>query len=146
MVAFVGSLIVTAVMVGLVVAYAKRRPVGTPVTWGEAMIAAAFVFALMVWVYGIVPDRFLAWADNELGWRPDRIFVGPGGFFSKDKWLHLPFTITFQVIRDLLVVVLYGVLLVGHVALWSLWQNRGKQASTEVQTTQYGRPLVKSGS
>ena len=64
-------------MTAAIVWYAKRRPVGTPLTWGEAMVAATYVFLVMFWVYGVVPHQWLAWADNELGWRSDAYLLGP---------------------------------------------------------------------
>ena len=39
MVAFVASLLLTVALMALVPFFAKRRPVGTPLTWGEAMVA-----------------------------------------------------------------------------------------------------------
>ena len=65
MVALVSSLLVLAVLLSLVVPMAKRRPVGTPLTWGEAMVAGVWSFFLMFWVYGVIPHLWLTWADNE---------------------------------------------------------------------------------
>lgn len=79
MVAFVASLLVTALMVLVIVRVGKRRPRGTPLTWGEAFVAAMFVFALFVMIYGIVPNSWLIWADNDLGWRSDRFGIPVGG-------------------------------------------------------------------
>ena len=50
---------------------------GTPLTWGEAMVAATYVFFLMFWVYGVVPHQWLTWAQNELKWRSDAIARRP---------------------------------------------------------------------
>ena len=59
MVAFVSSIIVTALIVGGILAYQKRRPADQVVTWGEAMLGSMIVFFLMFWVYGVVPHQFL---------------------------------------------------------------------------------------
>ncbi len=141
MVAFVASLLVAAVLTAAVPYYAKRRAPGTPLTWGEAMVAALFVFGLAFWVYGIVPHQWLTWADTELGWRSDVILEGPGGILA-----NLPFTLTYLVLRDLIAVVIYGVFLGGHIYLWSMWQKRGQTAPVEIPASSYGRPLVKRGS
>ena len=149
MVAFVGSLLLTFVMVGLILVFAKLRPAGTPLSWGEAMVAATFVFFLMFWAYGVVPHQWLIWADNELKWRPDKYLVGWGGVLGKiGHGGYLPLTITYQAIRDIIAVLIYVVLLGGQMALWSMWQSRGKKAAAkaaEVDTTAFGRPLVKNG-
>lgn len=141
MVAVAFSLIATIVLAALVPLHARRRPTGTPLTWGEAMVAAVFVFFLLFLVYGILPHQWLAYADNELGWRKDKIVFGPGDVI--DKWL--PFTVTYEVVRDIIATGIYGVGLGGQIALWMLWQNRGKEKPKELPTSAYGRPLVKPG-
>ena len=139
MIAFLVSMIALFAGVAVVVVYARRRPVGLTPTWGEAMAAAIYVFFLMVLAYGIWPHQWLAWADNELNWRVDKIVFGPFDIFDR-----LPFTITYQVVRDLVAVVIYAIGLGVQIALWSMWQNRGKAKPKELPSSAYGRPLVKS--
>jgi hypothetical protein len=141
MVAFVVSILGTILSVAVIIVVAKRRPVGTHLTWGEAMVASVFVFWLMFLIYGIVPHQWLTYADNELGWRKDKILFGPGDVFDT----ALPFTMTYEVIRDFIAVGIYGIGLAGHVGLWMFWQNRGKAKPKELPTSAYGRPLVKPG-
>ena len=149
MVAFVGSTILGLVMGYAIVWYAKRRPVGTPVSWGEAMLAATYVFFLMFWVYGVVPHSFLTWADNELRWRSDAYLLGPSSTSTLPILQNVPMNISKQALRDLLAVGIYGGFLVGHVALFAIWQGRGdaaqrKQKAIEERTTSFGRPLVRN--
>lgn len=146
MVAFVSSLLLSVVLVGLLFPYRARRPVGTLLTWGEAMVSATYVFFLFFWVYGVVPHLWLTWADNELGWRPDKMLVGPGGILEPQSlggWN--PITLNYLVIRDIIAVGLYVVFLGINIWLWSVWQNRGKKAETvpAVVESDFGRPLVK---
>ena len=146
MVAFVGSILVTVIMAAGIAWYGKRRPVGKPLTWGEAMAASVYVFFLLFWAYGVVPDRWLAWADNELRWRPDKLLFGPGEILkprAEGGWL--PFTITWQTVRDIIATLIYGVMLTANAAGFVLWQNRGKKAKTAVERSDYGRPLVREG-
>ena len=138
MVAFVVSLVALGLCTAAIVFVARRRPPGAPLTWGEAMGAATFSFFVMFLAYGIVPHQWLAWADNELNWRADKILYGPGDLVAK-----LPFTVTYQVLRDLIAAGLYIVFLGGMVALWSMWQSRGKTKPAELPVSSYGRPLVK---
>jgi hypothetical protein len=137
-VAFVVALLALCIATGTIVLVSRRRPPGAILTWGEAMAAAAFVFFTMFLAYGIVPHQWLAWADNELNWRADKILYGPGDIVAK-----LPFTITYQVLRDLVAAGLYVVFLSGMVVLWSMWQARGKTKPAELPVSSYGRPLVK---
>jgi hypothetical protein len=146
MVGFVGASLLAILMSLYVIRYAKRRPAGSALTWGEAMVAATYVFFLLFWVYGVVPHQFLTWVQNELKWRSDAIVVGHGahpwgplGFLKQS-----PIVMSKQTVGDILVVGIYGIGLTGHVLLWSIWQNRGKQKAVEVETSRYGRPLVKA--
>ena len=149
MVAFVGSTLLSLLMGYAIVWYAKRRPVGTPLTWGEAMFAATYVFFLMFWVYGVVPHQWLTWADNELKWRSDAYLLGPSSTSTWPVLQNVPMNISKQALRDLVAVVIYGAFLTGHVALWAIWQGRGdaaqrKQKAIEERTTSFGRPLVRN--
>ena len=147
MVAFVTSLIVTAVVVGGILAYQKRRPVDQVVTWGEAMVGSLVVFFLMFWVYGVVPHQWLTWADNELNWRVDKILYGPGDILkSQEDGGWSPIRINYVVVRDLIAVAIYLVALGGNIWMWSAWQKRGEQqADKPVERSHFGRPLVKEG-
>ena len=149
MVAFALSILVTVALTGAILAYMKRRPVGTPVTWGEAMFGAMIAFFGMFWIYGVVPHQWLAWADNELNWRTDKLFVGPGGILrAQAQGGSFPFTITYVVIRDIIASGIYVVGVGAQVALWMMWQNRGKkaEAAKAVELSSFGRPLVREGS
>lgn len=145
MVAFVSSLLLTALLVGVMFPYRKRRPVGTFLTWGEAMVSATYVFFLFFWVYGVVPHLWLTWADNELGWRPDKMLTGPFGILepqTEGGWF--PITLNYLHLRDLIAVAIYGIFLGINIWLWAVWQNRGKVATAPaVVESDYGRPLVR---
>jgi hypothetical protein len=140
-VALIVSLILTFAMAAGVFVYGAKRPVGTPVTWGEALLAGTYIFALFFLMYGVVPHQWLTYADSELNWRKDAIIAGPGSTgFLKD----LPFSVTKQTVRDLIVTVIYIAFLGAQIAGWSLWQNRGKAKPLAIETSTYGRPLVKA--
>ena len=157
MVAFAVSLLLLVVMVAAVVGYGTRRPSGASLTWGEAMVAATVVFLVMFFAYGVVPHQWLAWADNELEWRSDKIGIpmgpianGPG---IRDNLLFpdgipLPngrFIVTAQVLRDIVAAGLYIVFLLAQIKMWLWWQKRDKvkPADQGELTSAYGRPLVR---
>ncbi len=140
MVAFVISVMISVLLVAPIMVYARRRPIDAELTWGEAMVAATYVFFLLFWVYGVVPHQWLQWADSELNWRPDRTVAGPGNILAD----ALPFTVTYRTLRDLIVTGIYGVGFVGMVVVWVGWQSRGELAPKEIETSRYGRPLVKT--
>jgi len=141
-VAFVASMIMLIAGVGVCLLVARSRPVGKPLTWGEAMVAAMFVFGLLVLAYGVVPNMWLLWADNELSWRKDA-FAYVVRFWGRGQ-----IQITKQALRDLIVVAIYGVMLGAHVFLWSAWQKRGRRGDAPAPaavSSSYGRPVLRKG-
>ena len=148
MVALVTSILVAVAMTAGVLAYAKRRPVGTPVTWGEAMLGATYVFFLAFLAYGVIPHQWLTLAENELSWRADRTVFGPGNILQpKSAGGWLPFDVTYRTISDSIAGAFYVVFLGAQIWLWGAWQGRDRSASksTDIAKSAYGRPLIKQG-
>jgi hypothetical protein len=143
--AFMFSFFLSTGLALLVIPYSKRRPVGHPTTWGEAMLAAVFAFGLLFMSFGIVPHQWLSHADKDLGWNRAKILYGPWGVL-KPKALGgwFPFTLQYEAIRDLIVVLIHVWYFGLMIYLWGVWQKRGRTTtSTEVATSTYGRPLVR---
>lgn len=144
MIAFIAGLVAMAVMVAVIIRVGNRRPVGAPLTWGEAFAAGTFVFFLLFLAYGVVPHQWLSWADNELQWRRDSFFFGEDGitFFGKGA-IQFPK----EVLRDIIATILYVVFLVAQIVGWKWWQARGNKTATDRPrlVSAFGRPLVKEG-
>jgi hypothetical protein len=151
-VAFFVALGITLVGTAVIWRIGQKRPPGTPLTWGEAMVGAVFVFGLMLLAYGVVPNEWLKWADNLLLWRSDKILLaisskgiktgaGAAHFGGSGRIL-----VSYQSLRDIIVTVIYVMFLGGHIALWSAWQKRGqpKKGADVEPASAYGRPLVRS--
>lgn len=167
MVAFITSFLALVVLCGLVFLYGSRRPVGTPTTWGEAIVGGTVVFFIFFLAYGIVPDTFLKWADGKsLNWRSDSIGIpagplnlllsGEGHYYSEKANVFFPQGVTFfgrgrvlvtkQAIRDILAANIYIVFLGINIYMWGAWQKRGKKAADKAAlepTSSYGRPIMK---
>lgn len=151
MAAFVSSIIAMILMVAVCLYVGARRPIGTPVTWGEAMVGGTWVFAIMLLAYGIVPHQWLAYADNELLWRPDKLLVGISsagvvwGTDAKDLGGTGRILINYQAIRDIIATVIYVVALGGQMYLWSVWQKRGRKKPGDVEAarSRFGRPVLR---
>ncbi len=143
--AFLFSFFLTTIGALLVIPYSKRRPKGTPTSWGEAMLASVYVFGLMFVAFGVVPDKFIFHADAELGWNKNLIIYGPGDIFKPQALGgKFPITMSYEAVRDIAVVIIhvwyFGLL----IFLWSVWQKRGDGTPTkEIATSTFGRPLVK---
>jgi len=143
--AFLFSLILTTAMALVVVPYGRRRPVGRPTTWGEAMVGSVYVFFAMFLAFGVVPHQFIDHADKELGWRKDRLVYGPFDLLNaKANGGNFPFTISYEAIRDIVVVVIHAYFIGLMIWLFVWWQKRGvKPVGAEIEKSTYGRPLVK---
>ncbi len=145
--AFLFSFFLATGLALMAIPYAKRRPKGTPTSWGEAMLASVYAFGTMFIAFGVCPHQFIDHADKELGWTKNLIIYGPGDIF-KPKALggHFPFTMSYEAIRDIVVVMIHVWFFGLMIFLWSKWQKRGDGSpSTEVATSTFGRPLVKKG-
>jgi hypothetical protein len=145
--AFLFSLFAAVALTLAAIPYGKRRPIGTPFSWGESMLASVYAFAVMFIAYGIVPDRWIQHSDKNLHWSKQKIVYGPFDLLKPQAFGgHFPFTISYQEVRDIVVVILYVFFFGLQIWIWSWWQKRGKPApSTELETSTYGRPLVRKG-
>ncbi|MHB8670808.1 MAG: hypothetical protein ACYDAD_09675 [Acidimicrobiales bacterium] len=150
-VAFVVSFILLVLGTALCFRIGERRPKGTPLTWGEALLGGTFVFGLMVLAYGVVPNQWILWADKQLLWRSDKLL-----FAVSSKGLKFGksaasiggsgrILVSYLALRDVIAALIYVVFLGAHVALWSRWQKRGlRTAPAEVErSSAFGRPLVR---
>lgn len=142
--AFIFSFVLTTCLGLLVVPIGKRRPVDRKATWGEAMVGGVYVFVVLFLAFGVVPHQFIDHADKDLGWRADKIIFGPFGLL-KPQVLNgpFPFTISYEALRDIIVVVIHAVYIGGMIYLFSWWQKRGAVKPKEIETSLYGRPLLK---
>ena len=108
------------------------------------MVGSVYVFFTMFLAFGVVPHQFIVHADNDLGWRKDKLVYGPFDIL-KDQ-VHggsFPFTISYEAVRDVLVVVIHVYFVALMIYLFAWWQKRHDKASKELETSTYGRPLVK---
>lgn len=143
------SIVILIVGIGICLAVGRRRPPGAPLTWGEAFVGGTFVFALMLVAYGVIPNQWLKYADNELLWRSDKLLVAISA--KGVKWGQQAKTfggtgrilINYQAVRDAIAAVFYIVFLGGQIALWSAWQKRGRTRPELEPSSVFGRPIVK---
>ena len=145
-VAFLSSFAAAILLTLAVIPFGKRRPVGKPVSWGEAMLGSAYAFGVMFLAFGVAPHQWIDHADKNLGWTKDKIIYGPFGILkpqSAGGWN--PITLQYEAVRDIVVVLIHVVFFGLIIFIWGWWQKRGQRAATttEVATSSYGRPLVK---
>ena len=142
--AFVASLIGATVLTLAVIPFGKRRPVGKSMTWGEANLAAVYAFGTMFLAFGVVPHQWIDHADKDLEWSRTKIIFGPGGILKPESaggWN--PITLQYEAVRDIVVVLIHVYFFGLLIFMWLWWQRRGQQPVKELETSTYGRPLVR---
>ncbi len=145
MFAFATSILVMVVLCLIAVRYSRRRPAGTPLTWGEAMAAAVYTFFVFFWAYGVLPHLWLTYANSELKWNEAKSWHGPGGILKSYKFGgRFPWNMNYRVVTDTVAVLIYLVIIGANVWFWGMWQKRGKAKTTTVEKSAYGRPLIKA--
>ena len=143
--AFIASFVAALVLSFAIIPYGKRRPVDAPFDWGQAVLGSTYIFGVLFLAFGIVPHQWISHADKNLGWSRDKLLVGWGGFLkpeSQGGWN--PITLQYQAVRDIVVVLIHALWFGMIIYLWHWWQSRGRvTAPAEIETSTYGRPLVK---
>lgn len=143
MAALVTSIVITALMIAGVIGYGKRRPVDRQTSWGEAMLGSAFVFMLLLMVFGVVPDRWVRLTDNEWGWSVEKMLFTEGQFIDGNPITFPPMRMDLKKVSDVVVVIQHIVALVGLPLLWMWWQKRDQKKIVAEPVSDFGRPLVK---
>ena len=142
--AFLTSLFASTLMTLAAIPYGKRRPIGTPVSWGEAMLGGTYAFGVLFLAFGVVPHQWIDHADKNLGWSKDKLLIGWGGFLkpqSQGGWN--PITLQYEAIRNIVVVIIHVYFFGLLIFIWMWWQKRGQTTTTAIETSTYGRPLVR---
>ena len=126
--AFMFSLALTLAMTFGVYWVGKRRPVDRKATWGETMFGAVYVFTAMFIAFGVVPHQFIDHADKNLGWRKDKLIFGPFDLLKPKAYGgQFPFTMSYEAIRDTMVVVIHVVLMTVMVKMFNWWQSEAER-------------------
>ncbi|MEY2469342.1 MAG: hypothetical protein QOF21_2040 [Actinomycetota bacterium] len=156
MVAFAAVLIVDVALIVGAMLYLRRRPKGTPLTWGEAFAGATYIFAIFYLSYAMVPHQFITMCDKDFGWRSDVFGIPTGPFHNlpgirrHNLWAggitffgHGRLMVNEQTVRDILVTNIYGAAFTAHFMLFAKAQRRGDKGAEVVPVSPYGRPLVR---
>jgi hypothetical protein len=144
--AFLFSFVATTALSLAVIPAGKRRPVSRRSTWGEAMFGSVYAFGVMFLAFGVVPHQWIDHADKDLGWRKDKIIFGPFDLLKPKAFGgQFPFTMSYEAIRDIIVIVIHAFYIGLMIYLFVWWQKRGEVKPKAIETSTYGRPLVRKG-
>jgi hypothetical protein len=144
--AFIFSFVVTTALALVIIPVGKRRPSDRTATWGEAMFGSAYAFFVLFLAFGVVPHQWIDHADKDLGWRKDKIIFGPFNLLKpQELGGQFAFTISYEAVRDIIVVVIHAFYIGLMIYLFVWWQKRGEVKPKALPTSTYGRPLVRKG-
>jgi hypothetical protein len=137
----VGLLLIGLVIVAVLI---RRPKPNRPATWSECIAGAVGVFALMTLGYAVIPHEWITFSDKYLQW-DTTVFV----FRNNQKMLFFPWNWPFSFdkhnIRDIIVVVIYGIAIGLNIGLFAAWQKRGQEKpeaeEAKPRTSRFGRPL-----
>ena len=103
------------------------------------------VFALMTLAYAVIPHEWITFSDGYLQWDTTQFVFRSGQDVFGLGIVNWPFNFDKHNIRDIIVVVIYGIAMGLNVVLFVMWQKRGEvkePAAAEVpKKSRFGRPL-----
>lgn len=123
---------------GIALAYLYKRPV----TWARASVGAALFVALMLILFGIIPNEWLTLTQSTLEWTPQKIAVTVPPALVLNNEVSISYAAVKDIVSGTYVVVVLGAIAV----IMYQWQERSKKAATAPPPTPvstYGRPLTK---
>ena len=138
---------VTLFVIGLIVIMAlmRRAKPERPSTWAECMAGAVGVFAMMALGYAVIPHEWITFSDKYLQWDTTKFVFRSGQDVFGLGIVNWPFNFDKHNIRDIIVVLIYGIALVLQVTLFIMWQKRGEKVEPVADETpkksRFGRPL-----
>ena len=131
---------VLMVIGGLTLAFLFRREM----TWARASLGAMLFSALMMIIYGVVPNQWLSLTQGELEWTSARIAVT----IPKALVLNNDVSISLAAIKDA-VVGGYVAVVTGAIAVamyqWQEREKKRKSGPPPQPVSAYGRPVTRIG-
>ena len=138
---------IALVLIGLIViaVLMRRSKPDRPATWAECIAGAVGVFAMMTLAYAVIPHEWITFSDKYLQWDTTQfVFRSHQDVFGLGI-VNWPFNFDKHNVRDIIVVLIYGIALTLNVALFVLWQKRGQEPEAAAEETpkrsRFGRPL-----
>ena len=138
---------ITLFVIGIIVVLVlmRREKPNRPATWAECMAGAVGVFAMMTLGYAVIPHEWITFSDKYLQWDTTKFLFRSGQDVFGLGIVNWPFNFDKHNIRDIIVVLIYGIALVLQVGLFIAWQKRGEKAEPAADATpkksRFGRPL-----
>lgn len=143
------SIVLFVIGIVVVLVLMRREKPNRPSTWAECMAGAVGAFAMMALGYAVIPHEWITFSDKYLQWDTTKFVFRSGQDVFGLGIVNWPFNFDKHNIRDIIVVLIYGIVLVLQVGLFIAWQKRGEKVVTAGDATpkksRFGRPLRRGG-
>lgn len=110
-----------------------------PMTWARAALGATLFAALMLIIFGIIPNEFLTVTQSTLEWTPQKVFVVlPSGLVLNNE-----VAISYAALKDMISGGYSLGAFIGVAVFMWWWQGRQQRADEPKPTpvSAYGRPM-----
>ena len=126
---------VMLMMAGATLAFVWDRPM----TWARAMVGAGLFTALMIIIFGVIPNQMLTLAQGPLEWTSQKILIT----IPPALVLNNEITITAETVKDMIVGGYAFNNLIVIAIVMVVWQNyhRKKDEPKPQRISEYGRPI-----
>lgn len=117
-----------------------------PMTWARATIAAFLAWIALVFYFGIVPSEWLNFAQSDLEWSGQVVFVTIPAFLMLGNTVEISYSALTDMISGGYHVAMLGVAAVFALQVQKIKEGRPAGAGPAEAKSPYGRPLVRGGS
>lgn len=142
-------------------AMASRKERKGSVTWAEAIAGAVAFFGISLLSFGTLPNEWLLFGGSYLNWTSDSVLFQGVPFPDYFQWepsmlpsiravvAGMPFTVTWEMVLDVVVCLIYGAVITAAISFFVMWQKRpipfpGRSGSTRSEDSAAGEVIGKS--
>ncbi|NOX21699.1 MAG: hypothetical protein GXP36_01200 [Actinobacteria bacterium] len=123
---------------GISLAFLYRRPL----TWARAAIGAFVFTSVMMLLFGVIPNQLLTIAQADLDWSSQKtLFTVP-----RILALNNDISISYAVLKEVIVAGLTGNLLIAvpvAMSKWQTYEKKRRETGPVTPISAFGRPMVK---
>ncbi|HEY6628060.1 MAG TPA: hypothetical protein VI193_03665 [Acidimicrobiia bacterium] len=114
-------------------------------TWSLAIFLAVLSWLELVIIFGMVPSEWLSYAQTELDWSPQKIFLVVPPVLVLGNTVEISYAVVKDSISMGYHLVMLAVAAIFTLQVQKIYKGRPESAQKPDKKSPYGRPLVKGG-